>query len=106
MILSTSLTSCTALQGYGDDLEGRTNEVSLDDVFLYTRSPETPQLLTIRNIYYFYLRTREMPVQAADFQLIRAGQRWRITHTASSDSDALNLKLKHLVPATAYITSL
>lgn len=44
-----------ALQGYGDDLEGRTNEVSLDDVFLYTLSQETPQLLTIRNIYYFYL---------------------------------------------------
>lgn len=53
-----------ALQGYGDDLEGRTNEVSLDDVFLYTLSQETPQLLTIRNIYYFYLWTRDACLSA------------------------------------------
>lgn len=64
VIPSTSLTSCMALQGYGDDLEGRTNEVSLDDVFLYTLSQETPQLLTIRNIYYFYLWARDACLSA------------------------------------------
>lgn len=48
-----------ALQGYGDDLEGRTNEVNLDDVFLYTLSQETPPLLTVGNIYYFYLQTQD-----------------------------------------------
>lgn len=33
VIQSASLTSCMALQGYGDDLAGRMNEVNLVDLF-------------------------------------------------------------------------
>lgn len=42
-IQSASLTSCMALQGYGDDLAGRMYEVNLVDLFLRTVPQETPK---------------------------------------------------------------
>lgn len=42
VIQSASLTSCMALQGYGDDLAGQMNEVNLADLFLHT--PQLPHL--------------------------------------------------------------
>lgn len=46
MIQSASLTSCMALQGYGDDLAGRMNELNLVDLFLHTVPQETPPTIT------------------------------------------------------------
>lgn len=47
VIRSTSLTSCMALQGYGDDLSGQVNEVNLVDLFLHTVAQETPLTITL-----------------------------------------------------------
>ncbi len=46
VIESASLTSCMALQGYGDDLAGRMYEVNLVDLFLHTDPQETPPTIT------------------------------------------------------------
>lgn len=48
-ILSALLTSCMALQGYGDGLPSHINEVSLVDLFLHTASPQN---YPIRLFYY------------------------------------------------------
>ncbi len=46
-----------ALQGYGDDLAGRMNEVNLVDLFLHTVPQETKNYPILRNIYYLCLQT-------------------------------------------------